>query len=281
MQRKKLVLSSILALALMLVLVSMSLATGTTILVDNLQPSFTAPGAIGVWAAYIGPPDYGYVSPGTTAVFDGREAGIIKAGLTPDPVSGNYEDQGLLAFKLDPAVAIATFASQALSYDVQNETGPNPVWVRIRLVGGTQYQFVPTTNPMSWHTVDAAAGQWQLMDINGNATGPMMTLAAVAAVNPGATVDRVYLTLGMGNSYNVSLGVGTVGWVDKVVIDDVTYDFVLPTYWYVATTGSDSNEGTLASPFLTIQKAVDSANSGDTIHVAAGTYEEAVVIDAK
>ncbi|KAG8987108.1 hypothetical protein FRB90_003595, partial [Tulasnella sp. 427] len=41
---------------------------------------------------------------------------------------------------------------------------------------------------------------------------------------------------------------------------------------YVATTGSDSNPGTLASPFLTIQKGVDTANAGTTIYIRAGTY---------
>src|ERR1700722_13359539 len=45
--------------------------------------------------------------------------------------------------------------------------------------------------------------------------------------------------------------------------------------WYVATTGSDSNDGmSPATPFLTIQKAVSSADivTHDTILVAAGTY---------
>ncbi len=244
--------------------------------VANLQPSWTAAGGGGVFAAYIGPPDYGYVSPGTTAVYDGREAGIIKAGLTVDPTSGNYEDEGILAFKVNN-VAIASFALQALSYDVQNETGTNPVWVRIRVVGGTTYQFVPTTNPTSWHTVDAAAGQWQLMDGNGNGTGPLMTLGQLAAASPTLVVDRVYLTLGMGNSYNVSPGVGTVGWVDKVTIDVVTHDFVVmspcTTDCYVdAATGDDAGPGTADWPKKTIQAAVSTVSSGGTVHVAAGTY---------
>jgi hypothetical protein len=246
---------------------------GSIVYVDNLQPDWTSPGGGGVFSAYIGPAAYGYASPGTTALYDGREAGIIKAGINVDPDSGNYEDEGIIAFKVN-SVAISTFAGQVLTFDVENQSGPNPVWVRIRLVGGTQYQFVPATNPAGWHTVNAAAGQWQLMDVNGNATGPLMSLSAVAAANVGAQVDRVYLTDGMGNSYNVSPGVGTVGWVDKVTIDTVTYDFVVAKYWYVDKTGSDSNEGTLISPFLTIQKAIDSATSGDTINVAAGTYTE-------
>jgi predicted ribosomally synthesized peptide with SipW-like signal peptide len=198
----------------------------STVRVSNLDPSFTAQDGGGVYAAYYGPTDYNNPQdPGNTALYDGRAAGIIKAGINID-ANGHYYDEGLLGFKV-PTVAISTFAGQVLTYDVENQTGPNPVWVRIRLVGGTQYQFVPTTNPFSWHTVNAAAGQWQLMDNSGNATGPMMTLSQVATANPGAQVDRVYLTLGIGDSYNVSLGVGTVGWVDKVTIGGVTYDFVL------------------------------------------------------
>lgn len=84
----------------------------------------------------------------------------------------------------------------------------------------------------------------------------------------------------MGNSYH-GTGSGTIGWVDKVVIGSVTYDFVLARYWYVSPTGSDTNEGTLVSPFLTIQKAIGSASAGDAIYVAAGTYVETgqIVID--
>src|SRR6185436_1621312 len=48
--------------------------------------------------------------------------------------------------------------------------------------------------------------------------------------------------------------------------------------YFVATTGSDSNVGTLAAPFKTINKAVGLAAAGDTIDVRAGTYTESVVI---
>ena len=58
-------------------------ADGAVVLVDNLDPSWNAPGGGGVFSAYIAPPVYGYVSPGATTLYDGREAGIIKAGLTP------------------------------------------------------------------------------------------------------------------------------------------------------------------------------------------------------
>ncbi len=44
------------------------------------------------------------------------------------------------------------------------------------------------------------------------------------------------------------------------------------TTYYVATTGSDSNSGTSSSPWLTLQYAVDTIASGDTILVKPGTY---------
>jgi hypothetical protein len=46
--------------------------------------------------------------------------------------------------------------------------------------------------------------------------------------------------------------------------------------YFVAKTGSNSNPGTLASPFLTVQKGVNTAQAGDTVLVGAGTYTENV-----
>lgn len=46
---------------------------------------------------------------------------------------------------------------------------------------------------------------------------------------------------------------------------------------YVSTTGSDSNSGSLNSPWATIQHAVEKSKPGDTIFVRGGTYEEGEV----
>jgi len=44
------------------------------------------------------------------------------------------------------------------------------------------------------------------------------------------------------------------------------------TTYYVSTSGSDSNPGTQAQPWATLQKAVDTIANGDTILVMPGTY---------
>jgi hypothetical protein len=208
---------------------------GSVVYVDNLQPSWTAAGGGGVFSAYVGPPVYGYVSPGTTALYDGREAGIIKAGLAVDPDDGNYWDEGLFGFK--PTVTIDALAAGTLTYDVENQEGTNPVWMTIEIDTGTVnnrsdntvYQFVPTTNPAGWHTVDGAAGQWQKWDDGmGTVSEAPMSLSEVATNNSGLNVVRAYLRLGMGNSY-AGNGSGTVAWVDKATIGGVTYDFVVST----------------------------------------------------
>lgn len=47
---------------------------------------------------------------------------------------------------------------------------------------------------------------------------------------------------------------------------------------FVSKDGSDANDGSEENPFLTIQKAADSAQPGDVITVGAGVYRESVVL---
>ena len=46
--------------------------------------------------------------------------------------------------------------------------------------------------------------------------------------------------------------------------------------YFVSTTGSNTNNGQSATPFLTITKAITSAVNGDTIVVQPGTYRETI-----
>src|SRR5579872_5293533 len=50
--------------------------------------------------------------------------------------------------------------------------------------------------------------------------------------------------------------------------------------FYVATTGNDSNLGTQAAPWRTIQHAADTARAGSIVYVRGGVYEELVSINA-
>jgi hypothetical protein len=51
------------------------------------------------------------------------------------------------------------------------------------------------------------------------------------------------------------------------------------TSYYVSLTGNDSNPGTKAAPWKTIQHAADAARAGSTVHVRGGIYEELVNIN--
>ncbi len=48
---------------------------------------------------------------------------------------------------------------------------------------------------------------------------------------------------------------------------------------YVSTSGNDSNPGTLAQPWRTIQKAMSSATPGSTVNIRGGTYQERLVMN--
>jgi Right handed beta helix region len=50
--------------------------------------------------------------------------------------------------------------------------------------------------------------------------------------------------------------------------------------FYVSTTGNDSNPGTQAAPWRTIQHAADVARAGSTVNVRGGVYEELLTIKA-
>jgi len=54
---------------------------------------------------------------------------------------------------------------------------------------------------------------------------------------------------------------------------------LVSTNRYVSKTGKDTNPGTLASPFLTIQKAATVAVAGDTVFIRAGVYQEQVCFE--
>ena len=65
----------------------------------------------------------------------------------------------------------------------------------------------------------------------------------------------------------------------------LTFLFFIPLYlqaqtnYFVETTGNDSNNGTEATPWQTIQHGVNQLNPGDILHIKAGTYFEKIDVD--
>ena len=51
--------------------------------------------------------------------------------------------------------------------------------------------------------------------------------------------------------------------------------------WYVGELGNNSSDGSIETPFLTIQRAVDACTNGDTIRLTPGVYIESVDFNSK
>jgi hypothetical protein len=61
------------------------------------------------------------------------------------------------------------------------------------------------------------------------------------------------------------------------VISSVLFVGSTNAQWYVSKSGSDGNPGSLSQPFLTIQKAADVMQPGDSCLIMAGVYHETVI----
>src|SRR5262249_28612977 len=55
-------------------------------------------------------------------------------------------------------------------------------------------------------------------------------------------------------------------------------NFLSAATYYGSKTGRDSNNGSQAAPWLTVQKAANSMSAGDTVNIGAGSYEENVSV---
>ncbi len=73
----------------------------------------------------------------------------------------------------------------------------------------------------------------------------------------------------------------------RTIVNDQTYEDIgivygiadnTPDTWYVSTTGDDSDNGSEATPFATIQKATEVAGPGDQVFIKAGTYTNKVEV---
>jgi hypothetical protein len=91
--------------------------------------------------------------------------------------------------------------------------------------------------------------------------------ARVTATNSGgAATIRTYLSRAVAPAAQVNTNLGSALPAALPPSSGATF--------YVSTAGSDSNPGTLAAPWRTIQHALDTLQSGQTAFVRAGTYGE-------
>jgi hypothetical protein len=93
------------------------------------------------------------------------------------------------------------------------------------------------------------------------------TLSVVVTTNPGKHVFSVSAwdtsgAVGFSPNYSISVQVSP------------SQSSTAPVNYYVAPNGSDTNPGTLSAPWLTIQKAMNSATPGSIVNIRAGTYRE-------
>ncbi len=120
---------------------------------------------------------------------------------------------------------------------------------------------------------------WQV----GAVQGGNATAGVISTTMPGTTGEALYLAPGAiptGGSVTVT----AVSQADPSKSASALLTIQAPSRsgvtYYVSTGGSDSNAGTLAAPFRTIQHAANTAAAGDTVQVRAGVYNEKITLPA-
>jgi hypothetical protein len=125
------------------------------------------------------------------------------------------------------------------------------------------FQSVSDCTAYSYTIGGIWAGKYQDQSQKGQANG-------YAGLGASATVPVAQLGTGTPTASKFLNGAGEWAQVTGALSADMDL--------YVATTGSDSNPGTSGSPFLTVQKAIDTAMAYDfgkyraRIHIGAGTF---------
>ena len=118
---------------------------------------------------------------------------------------------------------------------------------------------------------------WQVNGVvGGNTAGGLISTTV-----PGTTGEALYLgPAAIPNPASVT--VTAVSQADPTKSASATVTIQAPSRsgvtYYVATTGSDANPGTLSAPFRTIQQAANTVHAGDTVQVEGGVYNEIVTI---
>ena len=128
--------------------------------------------------------------------------------------------------------------------------------------GGTQ-QFSATVQNTS-----NTAVTWQVNGVTGGSATVGTISSSGLYTAPGAVPNPATLTVTAVSQADPTKSASAL----------VTVTAVIGVAFYVSTTGSDSNPGTISSPWRTIQHAANSVQAGDTVYVRGGVYNESVSI---
>jgi hypothetical protein len=128
-------------------------------------------------------------------------------------------------------------------------------------------------------TVAGTTNTAVVWEVNG-VQGGNATTGVISTTIPGTANEALYVAPATIPSGSVT--VTAVSQADTSKSASVTLTMEAPSRsgvtYYVATTGSDSNAGSLAAPFRTVQHAATIAAAGDTVQVRGGVYNEKVYL---
>ena len=149
-------------------------------------------------------------------------------------------------------------------------TTPTPISVSVTIspilatvaAGGTQQFSAVVQNTSN------TAVTWQVNGVTGgNATVGTISSSGLYTA-PGVVPNPATVTVTAVSQADAT----------KSAAAQVTIRAVAGIAFYVSTTGSDSNPGTLSSPWRTIQRAANSVQAGDIVYVRGGVFNESVNI---
>ena len=118
---------------------------------------------------------------------------------------------------------------------------------------------------------------WQVNGVSGgNSTAGLVSTTVLGTAN-----EAIYLAPANVPS-PATVSVTAISQADSTKSASATITLQLPSRsgvtYYVSTSGSDTNAGTLSAPWQHINYAASKANPGDTVQVMGGTYNEIVTI---
>ena len=191
--------------------------------------------------------------------------GVMGGNATVGTISGS----GLYTAPASPATVTVTAVSQADTTKSASAqvtiTAPTAVSVTISPISATV----------------AAAGTQQFTATVQNTSNTAVTWQVNGVMGGNATVGTISgsgLYTAPASPATVTVTAVSQADTTKSASAQVTITVVIGNAFYVSTTGSDSNPGTVISPWRTIQHASNSVQAGDTVYVRGGVYNESVNI---